>query len=87
MTARIFMHEFTDEPGHWNFELAKNLSSRGTLCPHCKQVQMRATTYVELRTLVQNGQLSREEMDVACEGYCLGHANEWIPDCIIQEER
>jgi hypothetical protein len=86
--SNIVFRAFDDIPaGHWNQELAKGLTVRGNICEHCKQVQMRPAIYVELRTLVQNGQMTREEMAVACEGFCLGHANEWIPDFIIHEER
>lgn len=78
---------YGEDPGHWNPALARGLSARGNICEHCDQVQMRPSIFVELRTLVENGQLSKDEMDVACQGYCLGHANEWIPDYVIKEER
>lgn len=85
--TRVVVHEFGEDPGHWDLQRRLELSARGSLCGHCKQAQMRPSIYVELRTLVQNGQLTREEMVEACAGYCLGHADEWIPDYIIQEER
>lgn len=66
-------------------ELSKGLSAKGVMCEHCDQVQMRPVIYVELRTLVQKGQLTKEEMEQACDGYCLGHHNEWIPGYIIDE--
>lgn len=71
----------------WNYDAKRSLNARGDLCKHCKQVQMRAVIFAELRDLVRNGQLSDSQMEEACQGYCLGHVNEWIPDFIIREER
>ena len=71
----------------WDLVAKKMLTVRGDTCSHCKKTQMRAVIHYELRTLVQNGQITSQQMDAACEGYCLGHAGEWIPDFIIREER
>lgn len=86
MSGVVFQN-FSDEAGHWDLQQRLELSARGSLCGYCNQAQMRPSIYVELRTLVQNNQLTREEMVEACKGYCLGHADEWIPDYIIHEER
>ena len=80
-------HAIGQDPGRWAYELSRGLNAKGSLCGHCQKAQMRPSIYVEIRTLVRNGQLTHEQMVVACEGYCLGHADEWIPDYIIAEER
>lgn len=71
----------------WDLDAKKSLTARGDICPHCKRTQMRAVMHAELRTLVRNGQITREQMEAACFDYCLGHVGEWIPDYIIKEER
>lgn len=71
----------------WNLDAKKSLTAKGDLCPHCKRTEMRAVIHAELRTLVRNGQITDQQMADACEGYCLGHVGEWIPDFIIREER
>lgn len=73
--------------GSWDLDGKQTLTARGAPCPHCKRIQMRAAIHAELRMLVRNGQITQSQMDAACEGYCLGHAGEWIPDFIIKEER
>lgn len=71
----------------WDLNRSKTLTAKGKVCRDCGKVQMTAFAFTELRTLVQKGQLTREEMLDMCEGYCLGHRNEWIPSYVIDEEK
>lgn len=70
----------------WNYLARRSLTARGQLCPHCQKTEMRPALYAELREIVRNGQWTQQEFKEACEDYCLGHFDEWIPDFVITEE-